>query len=176
LGFRSDGLEFGSNSIYEFHVSSLLGASNYIWDVDGGTILDGQGTNLIRVRTYEATVTSNIEFTVGLQLENDCGESSYFVRTGWVIPGTGAANAIITPNPSSGEVTVTIASSEEKGEVETEWEVEVYTQGKQLQAEQTGITGESTTLNTTGWKDGIYLVVARYKGEVLTGKLIVKAQ
>jgi hypothetical protein len=33
---------------------------------------------------------------------------------------------------------------------------------------------KGTTLNTSGWKEGAYIVRALYKNEVITGKLVVK--
>jgi hypothetical protein len=38
------------------------------------------------------------------------------------------------------------------------------------------IGGKHTTLNTSGWKEGVYIVRANYNGEVLTEKLAVKEQ
>ena len=33
---------------------------------------------------------------------------------------------------------------------------------------------KSTKIQTSGWKEGVYMVRVKYKDEILTGKLVVK--
>ncbi len=42
------------------------------------------------------------------------------------------------------------------------------------QEKKTKLKGKSTTINTQSWKEGVYLIRAVYKDEILTGKLVVK--
>ena len=181
IPFYRNGLEFGSNTIYEFYVYSQPGVTNYQWNVGGATILDGQGTSRIRIKTYDATSSgNNINFNVGVRFENDCGSSLYFARTGWVIPGTGGATRIaVSPNPSTVETTIsleTIDTDAKSTKALQEWDLEVYNQGQQLKARKQKINGSQATLNTSGWKEGVYIIRAKVNGEVLTEKLVVKEQ
>ena len=175
MGFFQNGAEFGSNSIYEFSVLPQTGVTNNVWDVGGGTILDGQGTSTIRVRTYDATY-HDIPFSVGVKAGNICGLSARFVHTGWVIPGTGGATRIvITPNPSSDETTLTIESATENNtDVSTTWTLEVYDQSRVLKSKKANLKGKKYILNTSGWKNGVYIIRVNYNGEWITGKLAVE--
>ena len=81
-----------------------------------------------------------------------------------------------SPNPTSSETILSIEStSEEKVIVETEeWELEIYDNVQNLKEKKTKLKGNSTKLQTAGWKEGVYLVRVKYKNEILTGKLVVK--
>ncbi|HKJ40946.1 MAG TPA: T9SS type A sorting domain-containing protein [Sunxiuqinia sp.] len=89
-----------------------------------------------------------------------------------------AANSTILnilPNPTNGQTTIELSSEDVQVEnVSNEWDLEVYDQGQQLKAKKTKIKGKSTTLNTSGWKEGVYVVRAEYNGQILTEKLVVK--
>ena len=52
--------------------------------------------------------------------------------------------------------------------------MEIYSPMQALKTKKTKLKGNSTTIQTAGWKDGVYLVLVKYKDEILTGKLIVK--
>jgi hypothetical protein len=85
-----------------------------------------------------------------------------------------ATRIALSPNPSTQETTISIDTK--SAEVVPEWDLEVYDQGQQLKARKMKIGGKHTTLNTSGWKEGVYIVRANYNGEVLTEKLVVKEQ
>jgi hypothetical protein len=118
---------------------------------------------------------------------NDCGStmSEIYVE---VVCGY---YLTFSPNPSSGETTVSIASTEEIKTQETStlstlvsdknvfdesksWDLEVYTQNQLLKDTKKKQIGRSTTINTSNWPDGIYVVKVVYNGNTITGKLIVK--
>lgn len=176
IPFWNNGMEFGNDSYYDFRVNPHPSASYYTWDVDGGTIVDGQGTYWITVKTQKITGDNWVNFSVGVRAGNDCGGSNRFVRTGWVIPGTGGATMTFTPNPTTGETTLTIETgSEEKTfDENAQWDVEVYSPMQALKTKKTRLKGQSTTIQTTGWAEGVYTVRVKYGNEILTGKLIVK--
>ncbi len=177
IPFWNNGMEFGNDSYYDFRVNPHPSVSYYTWDVDGGTIISGQGTHWITVKTQKITGNFNVNFSVGVRAGNlGCGESSRFVRTGWVIPGTGGATMAFTPNPTTGETTLTIETvSEEKTFDETApWELEVYSPMQALKTKKTRLKGKSTTIQTAGWTEGVYTVRVKYQDEILTGKLVVK--
>jgi hypothetical protein len=55
-----------------------------------------------------------------------------------------------------------------------EWELEVYSETQLLKDKKTNLKGSTTIIQTAGWKEGVYFVLAKYKDEILTGKLVVK--
>jgi hypothetical protein len=82
----------------------------------------------------------------------------------------------IFPNPTTGETTVSIVSSNDKTIIlndDEEWHLEVYTQSKLLKLTRRNIKGNKYILNTSGWQTGMYFVVVYYKDEILTETLIV---
>jgi hypothetical protein len=173
--FANNGMEFGSNTEYEFRILSETGATSYTWSVQGGTILSGQGTGSIIVRTATATGV-NINFTVAAKAINNCGESAFFVRTGWVVPGSGGSTLVFAPNPTSGETTLSIESESPDltFDESAEWELEVYDQVQTLKEKNSKVKGKEYKIQTAGWKEGVYFVRVKYKDEILTGQLVVK--
>jgi len=103
---------------------------------------------------------------------NSCGCSdNYYLE----IDVNGYYRLMLSPNPSTAETTVSIGStSGESIDANVEWNFEVYDQGFQLKARQTKIIGKEFKLNTSGWREGVYIVRANYKGKFLTEKLVVK--
>ena len=91
----------------------------------------------------------------------------------------------ITPNPSSGETIISVeqsdfeettldsAFSELAFDENTEWNIEVYDTGQNLKLQKQKLKGKSTKVQTASWKEGVYIVRVKYKGNVLTGRLIV---
>jgi hypothetical protein len=88
-----------------------------------------------------------------------------------------------SPNPTSGETTVSIGkdataeittSTELVFDETAEWELEVYDNAQNLKEKKTNLKGNSAKLQTAGWIEGVYIVRVKYKDEILTGKLIVK--
>lgn len=82
----------------------------------------------------------------------------------------------IFPNPATGEATLTIQTPEvsEMVEANTAWELEIYTQSQLLKEKKTNLKGNSTKLQTAGWKEGVYIVRVNFNNKILTGKLVVK--
>lgn len=154
IPFWNNGMEFGSNSVYEFSLlNTPTGATSYTWSVGGGTILSGQGTSSIYVRTSTVTGDNNINFSVGVKAINDCGESAYFIRTGWVISGTGGATRILlVPNPTIGVTTLSIESNSADFifDETSEWEFEIYDRIQTLKDKKTKIKGKEYKLQTAG--------------------------
>ncbi|MFV0265682.1 MAG: T9SS type A sorting domain-containing protein, partial [Draconibacterium sp.] len=124
------------------------------------------------------------QFTV--QAQNSCGISSPIVvhlnittcdGGVWPIDPPGLpTNLSISPNPTSGETTLSIeTNSTEKAFAETtEWDLEVYDNMQSQKLKKQKLKGSSATINTQSWKEGVYMVRVKYKDEMLTGKLVVK--
>jgi hypothetical protein len=92
---------------------------------------------------------------------------------------------LVSPNPTSGETTVAIEAtlnedeSLKSGITETgfdydeEWELEVYDNQQNQKIKIDKLKGKSTTIQTNGWKEGVYIVRVKYKNEILQEKLVV---
>jgi hypothetical protein len=113
-------------------------------------------------------------YTLEVSALNSCGASdpSYLE-----IEVSGYYRLVLSPNPSTALSTVSLQStSGENSDIDPEWYLEVYNQGQQQKVFERNIKGKEFTLNTSNWKDGLYIVRARYKGKWLTGKLVVGKQ
>jgi hypothetical protein len=80
-----------------------------------------------------------------------------------------------TPNPAIGETTLELSADGDKILTEnTEWEFEVYDQQQGLKEKRTKVKGKQTKINTSGWKDGIYIVRALIGEDLISDKLVIK--
>lgn len=110
-------------------------------------------------------------YTLTAEVCNPCGCSDNY-SLGIDVYGT--YYLTLSPNPSTAETTVSIESTlEESLDAYKEWNLEVYDQGQQLKTREAKLKGNEIKLNTSGWKEGIYIVRASYNGEVLTEKLVI---
>ncbi|MFV0267962.1 MAG: M6 family metalloprotease domain-containing protein, partial [Draconibacterium sp.] len=92
----------------------------------------------------------------------------------------------IAPNPSTGETTISIQQESEEGvslksafsettfDETAQWDLEVYDRMQNLKLKKQKLKGSSATINTQSWRGGVYMLRINYKGEILTGKLVVK--
>lgn len=80
-----------------------------------------------------------------------------------------------TPNPATSETTIVLTADGEKSVTEnTQWELEAYDQQQGIKEKETKIKGKQTKLNTSNWKDGVYIVRAKIGEEIISEKLVVK--
>lgn len=114
------------------------------------------------------------------------------------ITGAGACNSktlvffaysgyslLVSPNPASGETTVSIKESLSEGEslksgitetgfdYDEEWEMEVYDNLQNQKLKVDKVKGKSTTIQTYDWKEGVYIIRVKYKNEILQEKLVI---
>ncbi len=177
IPFWNNGMEFGNDSYYDFRVIPHPSATYYTWDVDGGTIVDGQGTNLITVKTQKVLGGNNVYFSVGVRAGSiNCGVSNRIFRTGFVISGTGGATLLFSPNPATDETSLIIENYSEEEIIDENytWNLEIYSEIQGLKLKSNNLRGKSTTIKTSGWKDGIYIVKVKTQDQILTGKLVIK--
>lgn len=146
----------------------LMAATDYEWilnPLNGNSVYDYGWT-------ADIALYNSGYYQVVARAQNTCGWGSYAVLGVEVYDSKSLS---ITPNPSNGEVTISIESTNKKGLVaEEEWEMEIYDQSQLLKEKKTSLRGQSTKIQTAGWKDGVYMVRVNYKDEVLTGKLVVQ--
>jgi hypothetical protein len=128
--------------------------------------------------TFEAVTLGTGNFYVTVQ--NTCGTSSLGGGTVNVVSGGGGQlMLVLAPNPATDETMISIVTTEVQIVEEiAEWDFEVFDNAQNLKAAKTKLKGNSTQLQTAGWKEGVYAVRVNYKPEgkpeeVLTGKLVV---
>lgn len=81
----------------------------------------------------------------------------------------------ISPNPATSETTLELVSDTKEAVAEdTEWSLDIYDPMQRQKANVPKVKGSRQTINTSGWKDGVYIVRAIVNGEIATGKLVVK--
>ena len=168
------------NSIFSATTSEEMYIDYYQWDLPYGfTITQGQGTNTIR---FNAPSGFGSDY-YGLQLHNTCGT----IGRNYIMYEAPSKSIItISPNPTTGETTISIeqANSDEKAlksasteptfDETAEWDLEVYDNVQNLKLKKDRLKGNSTKIQTAGWKEGVYMVRVKYKDEALPGKLVVK--
>ena len=80
-----------------------------------------------------------------------------------------------SPNPSTNETTLLLSAYGEKIVYEnSQWELEVFDQQKGLKEKRIKIKGKQININTSNWKDGIYLVRIKIGEEIISEKLVIK--
>ncbi|HDR52803.1 MAG TPA: T9SS type A sorting domain-containing protein [Mariniphaga anaerophila] len=147
----------------------LMAATDYEW------ILNPLNGNSV----YDYGWTADIAFynsgyyQVVARAQNTCGWGSYAVLGVEVYDSKSLS---FLPNPTTGETTLTIEtnSSEKIFDETAQWDLEIYSPMQALKTKKTRLKGKSTTIQTAGWTEGVYMVRVKYQNEVLTGKLVVK--
>lgn len=174
-----------AGSILEYSWEVYDDGSNY-WQVNQHPMDPFADIPMKDVQFSKPYGSVNGYVNVIVKARNTCEWGNYGAAMQFSTSSCGGMYMMMSPNPSSGETTISIesgtpeetalksASAETTFDDNTEWEYEVYSTMQNLKAKKTKIRGKSTKLNTQSWKEGVYTVRAKYKGEVLTGKLVVK--
>lgn len=122
VGFTVNGTQFAGNTVYNFSVMPPpFGITGYQWMVSYGTILSGQGTDYISVRTGVETSTP-ATFSVRVRWSNTCGWSSYFIRNGTIGGGAWRKAHSIDKGDSLMSLNSELENNEEDGKPMT-WQV-----------------------------------------------------
>jgi hypothetical protein len=147
------------NSNQTYSISSVTGASSYVWTIPGGgTITSGQGSKIINM-TYGPTVSANGIVTV--KASNACGVSSARVLAvvSTVCPriGEGSSLSMIAyPNPAHTNLTVEFIAEQSQSMNMTMRDVAgrvVYNESK-----STSIGINTTTIDVSSFSKGVYLL------------------
>jgi len=168
------------NSLYVYTAQVPIGDPSdytYVWTYPSGWYKNSQWDNKIQLRTPQYNMNYG---TVRVKINNGCDFSNYSGIT--VYPGyCGGYYMSFTPNPTTGETVLTIepGNKEITFDETAEWELEIYSPAQTLKEKKTKLKGNSTTIQTHGWQEGVYVVRVKYNpdgklGEILTGKLVVK--
>ena len=167
IGFCCNGMEFGSESIYYFTVhANNQGLSQYNWIVGGGTIIEGQGTETITVKTAKATESQQKYFDVSVRVANECNIwSGYLWRTGYVTSGIGPPMFMVYPNPATTEVSVSVSDVDLLTATENSKNILIksikvidsYGNSRKIKRDEKG--SKSLTLNVSDLQKGIYFIL-----------------
>lgn len=145
-------------------------ATSYNWYLNGvmNDLYHDSGCIFNRVSPY-----CGGQYYVQVEAVDSCGVSSKTAL--WVFEPDCLYLLQLTPNPMSTESTVELVS-ETGADIDTDvaWDMEVYDSSQLLKEKQSGVKGKNTKLNTSNWKEGVYIVRANYNGNILTNKLVVK--
>ena len=142
----------------------------------------GAGTIYI---TMAGTTPPAGQYMFWVRGQNGCGTGDWSKKAVEYIDCSSGGLLLFSPNPTSGETTVSIdleqldvdiittsTSNSDLNDTE-EWELEVYDNNQVLKLKKTKLKEKSTKLDTKSWKDGIYTARAKYKDEIIFGKLVV---
>ncbi len=150
---------------------ALMGITDYNWilnPLNGNTVHDYG-------RIVDIDFYNSGSYQLVAQAKNACTGTGYGPYCVIDIDVYDPERLLISPIPTSGETTIEIKNTEnEKADKIVEWDMEVFDQSQMLKAKVSKIKGSSTKIQTSGWKDGVYIVRAKIGDQVVTGKLVVK--
>lgn len=171
------------NTHYHIYLSNTSGCSlsNYDWTIPQAWSENYTFSNMISVYTG-STPGGRVE----VEATTCCGVTASIIIDYFYSDYCGSSYSMsFSPNPSTGETTLTLELVSTDSELESnaiepafenneEWDLEVYDAMQNLKHKKTKLKGKSTTINTQSWKEGVYMVRAKYKDQIITGKLVVK--
>ena len=176
--YKSDGTHVTNtyglcpNTTYHIYVmnSGSCSTSNYSWTIPSGWTNFYTSGNMISINTNSAS-GGNIIVSANTSCNNNVVIISGYMSSG----SCGGYYLAISPNPTASETTVELMPEGEKTIDENIlWGLDVYDQMQGMKAKNPQIKGKQAKINTSNWKDGVYVVRAKIGDEVITEKLIVK--
>lgn len=153
--------------------------TDYVWilnPLNGNSVYDYGST-------CDIAFYNSGSYQLVVQAQNTCpGYGPYYVASLYVYD---SKSLLISPNPTNGNTTILIedkdqdpdiksASEQTPSDEDIEWDLEVYDNAQNQKEKKTNLKGNSTMLQTAGWKEGVYIVRVNFNNKILTGKLVVK--
>jgi len=159
----------GTGITFKLDASNTTGGETFLWDSDILAITGSDAGSQCEITMEPPSASGSISCTV-----TACGVSK---------TGTFYINLIcksellllISPNPSTNETKVELVS--ENGETlaeDIEWSLDVYDQAQNLKANIPKARAIKQTINTSGWKDGVYIIRAIIGEKIISEQLVVK--
>lgn len=110
-----------------------------------------------------------------VQAKNACtgaGYGPYYVTGLYVY---NAKSLSISPNPVTGETTLRLVGENENDLIAlNEWDYEIYDSMQSLKEKKTKLKTVETKINTSSWKEGVYIIRAKIGEDIITEKMVVK--
>lgn len=153
---------------YTAQLSLDSNPDSYFW-----TTSPSAGVSISTDGRYASIMFTNSGgYQVVARAHNSCGWSDYAIT--WVNVPDGYYLAIY-PNPATSEATIELKNpSKEKVAENLEWEFDVYDSMQGMKEKKTMLINKETKINTSGWKDGVYIVRAKIGDKTISEKLVVK--
>jgi hypothetical protein len=158
----------GNELTYRLDNANAIGGETYLWDSNILLITQGESQAECKAMGGGYNGTGTIYCTV-----TACGLS----KTGSLnIRVICESQLRVSPNPATSEVNVELVPADgEELAFDTTWDLEVYNSSTQsLKTKVTNIEDNKQTVNTSAWKEGVYVVRAKVGDKILTGKIVVK--
>jgi len=156
--------------IYVINNCSECSTSNYNWTIPSDWTKYYTSQNMIYINT-----NNSYGGVVSVDANTCCGYRT--IISGYMVKDYGCGGGYylsFTPNPTTGETQLEIKT--EKIDTYTdgdEWEAEIFNQQFILKHKTIKLKNKTYTINTSGWKEGIYFVRVRVKGKLVFGQFIV---
>lgn len=159
--------------IYLINTSSCT-TSNYTWILPSSLSLNYQYNNMVSVTT-NSNPGGNI-IVKSATCCTDCGSNvqilSDYVGRDY---SCGYGYMSFTPNPTTGETAMELETDKLKEYDENaEWEMAIYDDQMIKMQGPIKAKGSKYIIDTSGWKNGLYIVKVKLKDKVLFGKFVVE--
>jgi Glycosyl hydrolases family 16/Secretion system C-terminal sorting domain len=165
-----------ANTTYQIYImnSGPVPLSNYTWTIPSAWTRNYTSQNIISIYTNSSPGGQVI--VTATNTASGCNNTIQPI-TGYMGSTTNCGTYLMafTPNPSTSESSLVLSADGEKiVDENTQWEFEVYDQQQTLKVKSAQIKGNQSKINTSNWKDGIYLVRVKIGDELISEKLVVK--
>jgi hypothetical protein len=158
-----------SNTTYNLYVinNGECETTSYTWQIPSWWTQLDANENWIRFNT-----NSDPSGAVWVNAINCCGDESFLI-TGDFARAYYCYNLSFTPNPAIDETTLEVL--DDSGiQADLAWDVEIYDQLQILKLKTDKAKKSNFKINTSSWKDGVYIVRVNLGKEIISGKLVVQ--
>lgn len=144
--------------------------TSYNWYLNGVKNNTYHGTSAVFPRK---SPFCNVYYRVQVEAINPCGTSGKTLID--IYEPSCFYTLLLSPNPSSNETKIELVNGEEKTPAEDiEWSLEVYDQSQNLKTKVSKEKVNKHVINTSDWKEGLYIVHAVVGDEIISEKLRVE--
>lgn len=141
--------------------------TNYTWQIPSWWTQLDASENWIKIIT-----NSDPSGSVSANAITCCGDQTQLI-TGDFWQASYCYNLSFTPNPATDETTLELLDASGI-QADMAWDVEVYDQLQILKLKTDKAKKSNFKINTSSWKDGVYIVRVNIGKEIISGKLVVK--
>lgn len=151
-------------------IQGILSATSYNWYIDG--VMNNTYHGCLAVFNRKDPLCGT-EYDIQVEAVNPCGLSEKTFMP--VFEPDCFYRLQLSPNPTTTESTVELVSvSGAAIDLNTEWELEIYDSMQGMKEKKTNLKTVQTKVNTSSWKDGVYIVRAKIGEKMVSDKLVVK--